>query len=240
MHVGCRVGNSLINHHMYADDLVIFSPYSAGLQQLLRVCSQYGSDFDVNYNTRKSNIMIVRSKDDSKLSFPDFFLSGTVLEVCNEAKCLGHYITDDLSDDRDIFRQCRAMYAQANTLIRKFGMCSVHVKTTLFKAYCTPMYTAHLWRQYKKSSIQRLTVAYNDGMRLLLKVPRWSSASQLFVSVGVPNCSAVLRNLMYRCMCRLSDSVNNIISTLTNPTQSSVRFTSKMWNLWRLSLYVIM
>ena len=102
------------------------------------------------------------------------------------------------------------------------------------------MYTAHLWRQYKKSSIQRLTVAYNDGMRLLLKVPRWSSASQLFVSVGVPNCSAVLRNLMYRCMCRLSDSVNNIISTLTNPTHSSVRFTSKMWNLWRLSLYVIM
>ena len=45
---GCRIGDSLINHLMYADDLVIFSPYSAGLQQLLRVCTQYGDDFDIN------------------------------------------------------------------------------------------------------------------------------------------------------------------------------------------------
>ena len=37
--IGCRVGDSLINHLMYADDLVIFSPYSADLQQLLSVCS---------------------------------------------------------------------------------------------------------------------------------------------------------------------------------------------------------
>uniref|UniRef100_A0A671UZC4 Reverse transcriptase domain-containing protein n=1 Tax=Sparus aurata TaxID=8175 RepID=A0A671UZC4_SPAAU len=37
---GCLVGNSLINHLMYADDLVILCPYSAGLQQLLRICSQ--------------------------------------------------------------------------------------------------------------------------------------------------------------------------------------------------------
>lgn len=50
---GCRVGDSVINHLMYADDLVIFSPYSAGLQQLLRICSQYGLDFNIKYNAKK-------------------------------------------------------------------------------------------------------------------------------------------------------------------------------------------
>ena len=29
---GCMVGNQLINHLMYADDLILMSPYSAGLQ----------------------------------------------------------------------------------------------------------------------------------------------------------------------------------------------------------------
>ena len=86
--------------------------------------------------------------------------------------------------------------AQANTLLRKFSMCSVAVKTTLFRSYCTPMYTAHLWHRYRKCSMRKLTVAYNDCMRLLLKVPRCSSASHMFVSVGVPTCSAVLRNLI--------------------------------------------
>lgn len=36
---GCLIGSSFINHLMDADDLVIFSPCSAGLQQLLKVCS---------------------------------------------------------------------------------------------------------------------------------------------------------------------------------------------------------
>lgn len=105
----CMVGNTIINHLMYADDLVTLCPYSAGLQQLLRVCSQYGSDFDIKYNAKKSNIMIVRSREDRKLTFPEFSLSGTVLRVCDEAKYLGHYLTDDLSDDKDIYRQCRMM-----------------------------------------------------------------------------------------------------------------------------------
>ena len=83
---GCIVASSIINHLMYADDLVIFCPCSAGLRQLLRVCSQYGLDFDIQYIANKSNIMIVRSKEDRKLVFPDFFQHCIALKVCNEAK----------------------------------------------------------------------------------------------------------------------------------------------------------
>lgn len=83
---GCMVGDRIINHLMYADDLVVLCPYSAGLQQLLRICSQYGYDFDIKYNAKKSNIMIVRSNADKNLITPDFSLSGTVLNICNEAK----------------------------------------------------------------------------------------------------------------------------------------------------------
>ena len=38
---GCMVGESLINHLIYADDLVIMSPYSAGLQQLLALATEF-------------------------------------------------------------------------------------------------------------------------------------------------------------------------------------------------------
>ena len=163
---------------MYADDLVIFSPYSAGLHQLLRFCA----DFDIKYN---SKIMIVRSREDRQATFPDFYLSGTAHSVCSEITYLGHIIADDLSDDKDIYRPCRRLYAQANMLCRKFSMCSVPVKISLFRAYCTPLYTAHLWCRYKQGNIRKLTVAYNDSMRLMLRAPRSSSASHMFVSVGV-------------------------------------------------------
>lgn len=100
-----------------------------------------------------------------------------------------------------------AMYAQANALIWKFGICSVQVKATLLKTYSIPMYTANLWRRYRRRSMLKPYVAYNDGVRLQLKVPHWSNASQLLVSLDVFTCSTVLPNLMCRCMCRLSNYV---------------------------------
>ena len=124
--------NQLINHLMYADDLILMSPYSAGLQQLLRVCTKYGVQYDIKFNPKKSVIMIARTKEDQKLKFPKFYLSEQVLETVNKIKYLGHIIRDDLSDDDDILRQCYKLYAQANIPARKFPMCSDNVKT----AFC--------------------------------------------------------------------------------------------------------
>ena len=44
--VGCCVGNVIINHLMYADDLVIRAPSVAGLSKLLRICESFGESND--------------------------------------------------------------------------------------------------------------------------------------------------------------------------------------------------
>lgn len=71
---GCMVGGRLVNHLLYADDLVVLSPYSAGPQQLLRACSDYGM-------AKKSVVTIARTKEDQKLSFPFFNLNENQLTV---------------------------------------------------------------------------------------------------------------------------------------------------------------
>ena len=58
--VGCMIGTTLINHLMYADDLVLLSPSAMGLSLLLSVCSVYGIEHDIKYNSAKSNVMIFR------------------------------------------------------------------------------------------------------------------------------------------------------------------------------------
>ncbi len=68
-----------------------------------------------------------------------------------------------MADDEDVYRQCHEMYAHANMLSSKFSMCIDDLKMSLFRLYCTPLYTAHLWSNYRKASLQRLQVAYNDA-----------------------------------------------------------------------------
>lgn len=75
--------------------------------------------------------------------------------MCNEDKCLGNYITEDLSDDQDIDRQCYTLYAQGKTLILNLG-CALEVKTTLLKAYwplpCILLVMLKLKEQYAETS----------------------------------------------------------------------------------------
>ena len=69
----------LINHIMYADDLVLISPSSAELCQLLLECEKFGMSHDVKYNAKESAVMIFRSANLKGCSIPEFKLKGVTL-----------------------------------------------------------------------------------------------------------------------------------------------------------------
>ena len=118
---------------MYADDLALFAPSVNGLSKLLRICEQFGTSHSVKYNSKKSCIMSFRANYLKGVDLPDFTLFGEKLREVSSVKYLGHVISNNLSDDLDIERQRRQLYAQGNTILRKFHMCSIQVKLTLFR-----------------------------------------------------------------------------------------------------------
>ena len=142
--IGCKLGDLLINHLMYADDLVLLSPSTRGLYKLIAECQNYGIEFDILYNPKKSALMFVKPKFMSDINMPIFKIFNENIKVVNEYTYLGHILTDNLSDDLDILRQRKKIYAQGNNIPRKFYMCSLSVKLELFRSYCSSLYTADL------------------------------------------------------------------------------------------------
>ena len=92
--------------------------------------------------------------------FDNFKLNGMILHVVASYKYLGHYITDDLSDDDDINRQRRTLFVQGNIILQKFNMCSLSVKLTLFRTYCSPMYTAQLYNHLPLQNYKFLIITF--------------------------------------------------------------------------------
>lgn len=78
--------------------------------------------------------------------------------------------------------------SQAHILSRN-SVCTDGAEVSQFRAYCT------LVVKPPKTSFQRLQVAFNDAMRILLQRPRGSCASDIFVASGVIAFQTVLRNL---------------------------------------------
>ena len=55
--IGCSTGNTVVNHMLYADGIVLFAPSAKGLQKLLDTCFNYGCSHDIN--PLKSVVMYV-------------------------------------------------------------------------------------------------------------------------------------------------------------------------------------
>ena len=59
LNIGCTIGDMLINHLLFADDIALVSPSTLGLSKLLFECQKNGVECDIIFNSKKSAIMIL-------------------------------------------------------------------------------------------------------------------------------------------------------------------------------------
>ena len=199
------------------------------------MCELYGESHDVLFNHKKSVIMIFRCSYMMNVSPPPYTLNGKIIAKVDSLKYLGHIICNDSKDDMDIMRQCQQLHAPGNVLFRKFHMFSVDVKIKLFHTYSSPMCTAQLWKNHTSYTFHRLHVCYKNILKRLLGRPRFCSASRLFAECRLPNCKALIRNLVFKFMLRISKSTNTLISAIL---ASDIRWTSRIRRYWVKLLYV--
>ena len=126
-----------------------------------------------------------------------FKINNESINVVSKYTYLGHIICNDSSDDLDILRQSRKIFAQGNSIMRKFYMCSDDVKLTLFKSYCSSFYTAHLWINYTNTIMNKLYTAYHNVLKMFIGVSKCEHTRPICATLNVKHCPALIRNLNY-------------------------------------------
>jgi len=210
---GCYIGNNVINHLLYADDLCLMAPSPGGLQSLIDICSEFGINNDIVFNPQKSMCMVIKPPK-YHLTCPTIYINSTKLAYVSSVKYLGVFLTSDLKDGMDIKRQLRSLYARSNTLIRKFHNCSKDVKLMLCNTFCSNMYCAHLWTNFIQGDLQKLKVAHNNIYRRLLGYSKYDSASMMFVWHGLNNLDVLIRKWTHCFIQRCRRSKNSIIQNV--------------------------
>ena len=80
---------------------------------------------------------------------PLFFLNGNKIVHVNKEKYLGYVICDNNTDDDDMQREIRSIFAKVNTLCRNFRECDDMVKSKLFRATVLASTAVHFGRTIK-------------------------------------------------------------------------------------------
>ena len=231
--VGCYCGDMVVNHLMYADDIVLLAPSGKGMQSIINATYDYGHAHDIVFNTLKSSVMFYDTLRIGEAA--NIMLGETILTVSQSYRYLGHIVTNDLSDEADIEDKIRGLYTRSNMLLRKFHFCSDHVKNVLFSTYCN-IYLCALWVKYRKRCMNRFIVSYNNSFRILRGLPMRCSASGMFAASRVDSCQTRIRRSIFSLHSRLGVSCNNITQSVMN---SDVYVTSELHDRWITALYTI-
>ncbi|CAK1600405.1 unnamed protein product [Parnassius mnemosyne] len=223
--VGCHIDGVCINNISYADDMVLLSPSIGALKRLIKICESYAAAHGLKYNTQKSEIMIFKSGSKC-YSLPNVTLCGSSLNRVEKFKYLGHWVTENLTDNTDIERERRSLAVRCNMLARRFARCTKQFKVTLFKAYCQSFYTCSLWVNYTRRAYNDLRVQYNNALRIIMGLPRYCSASGMFAEAHVDGFEAIMRKRCASMLNRMRTSTNMILSVLAD------RWDSPMLGRW--------
>ena len=113
-------------------------------------------------------------------------------------------------------------------------MCTVEVKLKLFETYCSPMYCAHSWWNFRKETMNRLIVSYHNLLKRIIGLSKYESASMTCAFFRVQNCESVLRKLTYKFLERVDNSTDSIIEAINT---SDLYYKSKIRCSWWKKIY---
>ncbi len=93
--IGCFIGQEYDGCQRYADDFVLLCPSVKGLQRMVDLCAEFGLEFCVTYNAKKTKCMKFELKPVMPKTYP-IRLEGNMLEWTTSITHVGNYIRNDL------------------------------------------------------------------------------------------------------------------------------------------------
>ena len=144
------------------NDIVLLSPTRYGLQKMLNICVAYCKRFCLDFNVKKSKVMIIQNRPIDYSDFCPLKLSDSELEFVSEYKYLGIIVSSDRGIRFPASNAIRSFYRAMNSLLYGRVKPDHHVLMRLLYSNCVPILTyACAVREYSTADMLRCHVAVN-------------------------------------------------------------------------------
>ena len=173
--MGCHIGNSPVNAFVYADDIVLLSPTIIGLRGLLNLCEDFSNNSGINFNPKKSSLLIFSRIVNSK--FVKIYLNDILVPILNVFNHLGSKISNvGLLHDFDT--RINDMKARCNVILREYSGIDVKSRVEIFNRQCIALYGCPLW-DLQSANFKKICIAWRVCCRRILNLPRRTHSKYL-------------------------------------------------------------
>ena len=200
----------------FADDIVLLSPSRSGLQKLLNVCVDYCRKFCLNFNVKKSKVMIVGKRLNANHVTP-LTLEGSPLEFVTEYKYLGVVLCGGKSLSFSASATIRSFHRAANSILYSRVKPDKTVLMRLLYAQCVPIITyAGAVKEFSATDMYRCHVALNNAIRKVYSFAIWESIRQIRINAGFKSIYEIFALAKSKFVAGAKKSHNTVIIHLAN------------------------
>ena len=180
--IGSHIIDIFVACLFFADDLCLISPTRSAMQEMLDLCHEYCTEFNLTFNTKKSKTLIFGNP--RPVTKP-LVLNGNEIEIVTEWRYLGTTIVAGKSFSFSAKSELRAFYCSTNSLLSAKIKPNESVLMSLLFTICVPTITyASEVKEFSNSEMHSCHVAMNDAIRRIFGYNRWESIRTLRQSLG--------------------------------------------------------
>ena len=196
----------------YADDITLIAPSIGGLKEMLKLCDNYATVYNVIFNSKKT---VCIKFGNEVIRNEAAFLNNQPLKWNEKVRHLGNIIDKDCTELADCVFKKSMFIGYVNKLTSNFRHLQTHVLITLFKAYCCSFYGSQLWK-FNSVGIDKCCKSWNIAVRTLLGLPYNAHTYLLGPIMGQLDLRSQLYIRNFRFLWHAFRSDNNIIYTCIN------------------------
>ena len=214
---GCHLIKICIACIFFADDIVLLSPSRHGLQEMLNICVSYCKDFCLDFNVKKSKVMVV---DKSAVNYDEIVplrLNNSNLEFTNEYKYLGVIVSSGKGLNFPANQTIRSFHRAANSILHSRVKPDQRVLLRLLYSNCIPIISyACSVKEYSSADMYRCHVAVNNAIRKIFSFAMWQSIRHVRIENGYKSIYELFAAAQQKFLTNAVNSSNVIVASLAS------------------------
>ena len=219
--IGCHIGKLFLASIFFADDICLIAPTRSALQELMTCCSEYCKSFALEFNPKKSKIMIFSKSRTNLETLQPIVLNGTNVDYVQSIKYLGVTICSRPSFSYSAETDLRSFYRAVNSILNVINGPNEVIKMHLLFTNCVPILTyACAAKEFPAREMTSCNTALNDAIRKIFSFHRWESVRTLREGFGYKSLIELFANAKRKFLLSLPAHQNPIFRSL--PTLNSL------------------
>ena len=213
---GCDIISIIIACIFFADDIVLLSPSRHGLQQMLNICVAYCKEFCLDFNVKKSKVMVI-GKLPADSHYASLFLKNEHLDFVEEYKYLGVDLCAGKTLSFSPIATIRSFHRAANSILYSKVKPNADILMKLLYTNCVPIVTyASAVRVFSSAEMYRCHVAVNNAIRKIFSFAVWQSIRNLRISLGYKSIYELFSSAKAKFLANAQKSSNTIVTHLSS------------------------